>query len=195
MSNTIDYYNKNADAFAKETQLLDFHETQDKFLSYLKVKDQILDFGCGAGRDTKYFLDHGYDVEAIDGSAKLCKIASQYTGIKVKHMYFEELDEINKYDGIWACSSILHLHKDDLVDVLKKMMKALKPNGIIYTSFKYGDFTGERHGRYFINFTQESFHSLLEQVDGLTIIEEWLTGDVRDDRKERWLNVLLKRAK
>lgn len=195
MSNTIDYYNKNADAFAKETQLLDFHETQDKFLSYLKVKDLILDFGCGAGRDTKYFLDHGYHVEAIDGSAELCKIASQYTGIKVKHMYFEELDEINKYDGIWACSSILHLHKDDLVDVLKKMMKALKPNGIIYTSFKYGDFTGERHGRYFINFTQESFHSLLDQVDGLTIIEEWITGDVRDDRKERWLNVLLKGAK
>lgn len=195
MSNTIDYYNKNADAFAKETQSLDFSVTQEKFLSYLKEGDLILDFGCGAGRDTKYFLDHGYRVEAMDGSDALCKIASRYTGIEVKHMYFEELEESRKYDGIWACSSILHLPYDTLVEVLKKMQKALKPSGIIYTSFKYGDFAGERHGRYFMNFTQASFASLLSQVGGLTVIEEWITGDVRHDREdERWLNVLLRRS-
>jgi 2-polyprenyl-3-methyl-5-hydroxy-6-metoxy-1,4-benzoquinol methylase len=195
MSNTIDYYNKNADAFAKDTQLLDFRVTQEKFLSYLKEGDLILDFGCGAGRDTKYFLDHGYRVEAMDGSEALCKIASRYTGIEVKQKYFEELDENKKYDGIWACSSILHLPYDALVEVLKKMQKALKPSGVIYTSFKYGDFTGERHGRYFTNLTEASFASLLSQVGGLTVIEEWITGDVRHDREdERWLNVLLRRS-
>lgn len=195
MSNTIDYYNKNADAFAKDTQLLDFRVTQEKFLSYLKEGDLILDFGCGAGRDTKYFLDHGYRVEAMDGSEALCKIASRYTGIEVKQKYFEELDENKKYDGIWACSSILHLPYDTLVEVLKKMQKALKPSGIIYTSFKYGDFAGERHGRYFTNLTEASFASLLSQVGGLTVIEEWITGDVRHDREdERWLNVLLRRS-
>lgn len=195
MSNTIDYYNKNADAFAKDTQLLDFRVTQEKFLSYLKAGDLILDFGCGAGRDTKYFLDHGYQVEAMDGSEALCKIASRYTGIEVKQKYFEELDENKKYDGIWACSSILHLPYDALVEVLKKMQKALKPFGVIYTSFKYGDFTGERHGRYFTNLTEASFASLLSQVGGLTVIEEWITGDVRHDREdERWLNVLLRRS-
>lgn len=55
-------------------------------------------------------------------------------------MYFNELSIVNKYDGIWACSSILHLSLDDLVDVFKRMSKALKDEGIIYTSFKYGDF-------------------------------------------------------
>lgn len=195
MSNTIDYYNKNADAFAKDTQLLDFRVTQEKFLSYLKAGDLILDFGCGAGRDTKYFLDHGYRVEAMDGSEALCKIASRYTGIEVKQKYFEELDENKKYDGIWACSSILHLPYDALVEVLKKMQKALKPSGVIYTSFKYGDSAGERHGRYFTNLTEASFASLLSQVGGLTVIEEWITGDVRHDREdERWLNVLLRRS-
>ncbi len=83
----------------------------------------------------------------------------------VKHMYFEELDEVNKYDGIWACSSILHLSQDALADVLKKMRRALKDDGIVYTSFKYGDFTGERHGRYFINFTEESWIHTCGRMD------------------------------
>ena len=192
MSKTIDYYNENAKSFAKETQNLDFSATQNKFLSYLNEWSLVLDFSCGAGRDTKYFLDHGYQVEAIDGSQELCTIARKYTGISVKHMYFEELDEVNKYDGIWACSSILHLSQDALVDVLKKMRRALKDDGIVYTSFKYGDFVGERHGRYFINFTEESFAQLLTKAGGFTLVEEWITGDVRHDRaSEQWLNVIL----
>lgn len=106
-------------------------------------------------------------------------------------MYFEELDDVNKYDGIWACSSILHLQEEALVDVLKKMRRALKPHGMIYTSFKNGDFVGGHHGQYFTNFTKESFAQLLEKVDGFTLVEEWITGDVRHDRiSGQWLNVI-----
>lgn len=111
---TLDYYNQNATMFAVGTACVDFRQTQDKFLHNLKAGDTILDFGCGAGRDTKYFLEHGYQVDAIDGSKELCKIASEYTGITVKQMLFQELNETEKYDGIWACSSILHLSKEEL---------------------------------------------------------------------------------
>lgn len=104
----------------------------------------ILDFGCGAGRDTKYFLDQGYLVEAIDGSEQLCQIASKHTGIKVRQMLFQELKVNEKYDGIWACASILHLPKKELKEVFKKMLTALKPGGRIYTSFKYGEYEGEQ---------------------------------------------------
>ena len=76
-------------------------------------------------------------------------------------MYFNELSIVNKYDGIWACSSILHLSLDDLVDVFKRMSKALKDEGIIYTSFKYGDFSGERNGRFFTDMTEDSFAILI----------------------------------
>ena len=58
-----------------------------------------------------------------------------------------------KYDGIWACASILHLPKKELKEVFKKMLTALKPGGRIYTSFKYGEYEGERNGRYFTDFT------------------------------------------
>ena len=72
-------------------------------------KGIILDFGCGSGRDTKAFLDAGFRVDATDGSAELCALASSYTGIRVRQMLFNELDAVDQYDGIWACASILHL--------------------------------------------------------------------------------------
>lgn len=193
-STTLNYYNQNADSFIQGTVSVDFSQVQDKFLERLNVGDCILDFGCGSGRDTKYFLKKGMVVDAIDGSVNLCKLASEYTGIKVQNILFQELDEQEKYDGIWACASILHLPKEELSVVLDKMIAALKKNGIIYTSFKYGDFEGERNGRYFIDFTVESFKEFIENVADVEIVEYWITGDVRQGRgEERWLNIILQK--
>lgn len=194
MSKTIDYYNSNYESFINDTLSIDFSLIQDTFLSYLFPKAYILDFGCGSGRDTKYFLSKGYIVDAIDGSSSLCKVASLYTGIEVKEMLFENLEEREKYDGIWACSSILHLHKEKLVSVIKKMSQATKKNGIIYISFKYGDFEGERNGRYFTDMTENSIEELLVNFPELSILKEWITVDVRPNRgNERWLNIILRK--
>lgn len=94
--------------FSDSTQSLDFASVQDKFLSFLQPQAHILDFGCGPGRDTKYFLSHGCSTDAIDGSEEFCRIASEYAGIPVKQMLFQEMNASEEYDGIWACSSILH---------------------------------------------------------------------------------------
>lgn len=192
--NTIDYYNTNANSFVSSTLSVDFSQTQDKFLHLLPPASSILDFGCGSGRDTKYFLDAGMQVNATDGSEELCRLASEYTGIPVRQMLFEDLDAKAQYDGIWACSSILHLPEDVLKDVLKKMIVALKEQGIIYTSFKYGTFEGERNGRFFTDFTEETFQEFVSDVDGIKIEESWITGDVRPGRgDERWLNLILRK--
>ena len=194
MNHTLDYYNKNAQQFSKETISVDFTKTQDRFLNYLTDKGYILDFGCGSGRDTKYFLDKGFQVKAVDGSKELCRLAAEYTGIKVGQMLFEDLDEKEIYDGIWACSSILHLPKNELKTVFEKMLTALKENGWIYTSFKYGTFSGERNERHFTDFTEKSFLKFAQNIERLDIVEHWLTGDVRPGRgDERWLNLLLQK--
>lgn len=191
---TIDYYNENAKDFVQGTISVDFTKVQHKFIDKLEKDDYILDFGCGSGRDTKYFIDNGFKVDAIDGSEELCKLASDYTGINVKHMYFQQLSDIDKYNGIWACSSILHLKYKELVRVIEKMNLALKQNGIIYTSFKYGDFEGERNGRYFTDMTEISFKKLVENIKDLKIEEYWITSDVRPGRgEEKWLNLILRK--
>ena len=194
MDPTIDYYNLNAENFIQSTQNVDMHLAQDKFLHLLNEGAAILDFGCGSGRDTRYFLDKGYQVTATDGSAELCRLASAFTGIEVKEMLFGELDEIDTYDGIWACSAILHLPKKELLSVIRKMCDALKSTGVIYTSFKYSDFEGVRNGRYFTDFTEDSFKEFIAEIPELTIEEYWITGDVRPERgDERWLNLILRK--
>lgn len=192
---TLDYYNSNAADFSETTKNVDFSEVQQIFINHLSPDASILDFGCGSGRDTKYFRDHGFHVTATDGSEAICKIAFDYTGIPVKKMLFEELDDRNQYDGIWACASILHLSKEELSDIFQKMHRALKENGIIYTSFKYGTFEGERNGRYFTDFTEEMFVAFIKRISELKIEKMWITGDVREGRgDERWLNILLRKT-
>lgn len=194
-TSTIDYYNRNYDTFVESTRDVDFSEIQNTFMDMLPNKAEILDFGCGSGRDTKCFLDQGYQVEAIDGSVELCRLASEYTGIEVRDMLFQELDVQEKYDGIWACASILHLSRTELFDVLERMSQALKKNGIIYTSFKYGDFEGLRNGRYFTDFTEETFAVLISGIPSLSVEKQWITGDSRTGREnEKWLNVILKKV-
>ncbi len=193
-NDTISYYNNNALSFVENTKLVQMDTAWERFTRLLKPGDYILDFGCGSGRDTKFFLEHGYKVDAIDGSIELCRIASDFTGIKVRNEVFTDLSEVEKYDGVWACSSILHLNYDDLCVVIRKIHSALKNNGIFYTSFKYGSFSGERNGRYFTDFTEENFKSFLEGIGGFDIVELWITNDVRKGRSsERWLNLIMQK--
>ncbi len=195
MDRTIDYYENNADVFAEGTQDVNFADVQNRFLNYLPDGGYILDFGCGSGRDTKYFLEKGYKADATDGSEKLCEIAGRNTGIEVRHMLFSDLSEDAKYDGIWACSSILHLPKEELKPVFDKMIKAVKPGGYIYTSFKYGEFEGYRKDRYFTDFTTDSFHDFINKFPEIAVTEEWISADVRPERgDEKWLNVILRKT-
>ena len=194
MSDTLHYYNQNAQAFVKSTRDVDFYKTQIRFLDRLLPHSYILDFGCGSGRDTRYFLSQGYLVDAVDGSKEICKLASAYTGIQIQQMLFQELAAENLYDGIWACSSILHLPYQELKMVLIKMANALKADGIVYTSFKYGNFEGERNGRYFTDMTEDTFAPVLQGIGNLSIEEQWVTKDVRPERgNEKWLNLILRK--
>ena len=195
MDNTLDYYNINAKKFVKETVNIDFSETQKRFLDKLDNGDLILDFGCGSGRDTKYFLSKGLNVEAIDSSKEICKLASEYTGIKVKQMRFQDLEEVNRYNGIWACASILHLSKEELLSVINKMIIALKDNGVIYISFKNSEFEGIRNGRYFIDFTAEKFSEFIKDINNICIEDTWITLDLRPGKEnEKWLNLILRKT-
>lgn len=194
MNQTLDYYDQNAQAFYENTRDVDVASVQQLFADRLPKGAKILDFGCGSGRDTIWFLSQGFDVDAIDGSEELCRLASAAAGIPVKQMYFQDLDAVDAYDGIWACASILHVSKAELPQILQKMTRALKANGLIYTSFKYGDGEGVRNGRYFSDFTEETAKVLISEIEGLQIEKMWTSSDRRPGREnEQWLNILLRK--
>ena len=153
MSETINYYDKNVNVFFETTVNADMSEQYNFFEKYLYKGAALLDCGCGSGRDTKYFLEKGYDVIAIDGSKELCMKASKLTGIDIKHMFFQDINFDKRFDGIWACASLLHLSKEDLIEVINKLKLAMTSRGVLYISFKYGEFCGIRNGRYFFDLT------------------------------------------
>ena len=193
INKTLTYYNTNAHRFTSDTLNVEFSNIQDSFLAQLPPGALILDFGCGSGRDSRYFLQKGYRVEACDGSEEMVKASTRNAGIPVKKMLFSELNEENRYDGIFACASILHVPSKELPDILTRMKRAVKPGGILYISFKYGTFEGIRNGRYFTDQTEESLQVILDKVGGLEIIRTGITGDARPGREdEKWLNVLLR---
>lgn len=196
MNTTIAYYNKNATSFTTDTLTADMTFLQDKFISYLPANSFVLDFGCGSGRDTKYFLSKNLKVKAIDGSEKMCEIAHKNTGIEIEHMVFSDFEcANNSFDGIWACASILHLKLAELKIVLRKLQFALKSNGILYASFKYGENDRIVDGRFFTDMTEKRFSQFLNSFkNNYRIIETLVTPDVRKNREnEKWLNVFLRK--
>ena len=185
---TIRYYDEHAEEFVAGTENADMRECRERFLRYMKPGQKILDAGCGSGRDVIAFRKAGYDVDAFDASAEICRIASEKTGTYVKQLRFEELDGEAEYDGIWACAALLHVSPADLPDVLRRLHRLLKPEGVLYASFKYGLGEREKDGRYFTDLTEEACRELLSET-GFSIRELFVTQDVRKGREgERWVN-------
>lgn len=190
----MNYYDENAQEFFDDTVNADMSSHQEKFLKLIPENGHILDAGCGSGRDGKMFKDFGYEVTAIDGSVEMCKIAREYSGINVKHMQFQEINFNNEFDGIWASASLLHVPSSELDLVLNKLRKSLKADGIFYASFKYGNFEGNRNGRYFNDLTESTATEIFKRND-YNVIETWITSDSRKDREdEKWTNILVKKS-
>ena len=190
---TIVYYNENAAEFCRDTKNVDMSFCRDKFINLLKTGAKILDVGCGSGRDAKAFLDMGYQVTAIDASEQICREAEQLLGQTVVCMDFQSIDFRQKFDGIWACASLLHVPKQEMNEVLQKLRIALKEEGVLYASFKYGN--GERisRGRFFNDYNEDLLKELIEHCH-FKIIEIFITQDVREGRNaERWVNVLARK--
>lgn len=193
MKNTLDYYEINALGFFESTFKVDMESLYQPFLRYLPDHAFILDLGCGSGRDTLAFKNKGYQVAATDYSKPLVDKASQLTGIDVRFESFYELSEKNQYDGIWACASLLHCERKLLPEVLEKILKALKVDGICYMSFKYGAGDRYKDGRQFTDMDESQTQSLLKKFDNILLLQQWITIDKRPDYHEDWLNILFQK--
>lgn len=190
--NTLDYYNKNSEEYFNSTLNVDMTNTYKPFLKLVPKDGKILDLGCGSGRDSMNFIKLGYEVTAVDGSKELAKKASALLGKEVIASTFEELELKEKFHGIWACASLLHIKREDLKTVLNNLYNNLDDNGVFYMSFKYGEkeYVDDKN-RYFNCFTDESIISFINENTKYNILGLYITEDKLGRVNEvKWVNLI-----
>lgn len=188
---TLSWYRDNAIQYAEETRNSLVLDALWEFLSRMKEGGTILDYGSGSGRDSAYFLDKGFSVDSLDGSAEMKAQAERLFGIKVKLSSFLSLEEKEKYDGIWAQASILHLEEHDLRAALTLIERALKRDGVFYSSFRKGEEDGYENGRWYTNMTERRFLSFLPA--SLYVEKIWESQDVRPGVNRTWLSIICRK--
>lgn len=236
--NTLLYYEQNVEEYAEEFDGFDFGEIYSNFENMVKKSKckghppyiSILDAGCGTGRDTVKFIERGYQVTAFDASpamVKECtkkiddlkkrgdtKIDDIANSSECLEMTFDEVNFRNEFNGVWASASFLHVPHYRLESTINKLIKALKIGGVIYFSLKYGKGPIELGNRQFYYYKAYMIKKILRKIEGLKIIEIWLTNNKAEEVKrpwyiigwrldwlwrytkgEHWLNVMLKKEK
>ena len=193
MMDNARYYDTHARSYINGTVDADLSSLYDRFLPHLSPGSTILDAGCGSGRDLKYFSSLGYRCTGFDASAEMVKAAVAYSGCPVYQGTFETFDVTQAYDAIWACASLLHVQRNDMKDVFRRLSEGLTDQGILYCSFKDGaDFT--KDGRSFTCFTLESFSAFITEETSFSVLEQFVSEDVRPGRKtEYWINAILQK--
>lgn len=192
---SIDYYNRYAVPYYEETVDVDMTEVIEPFMELLPENAEVLDLGCGSGRDTIVLEERGFYVTPMDGSEEMCKLAEINTDQEVLQMTYDEMEFDDVFDGIWACAALVHLTDDEMREIMKKLIQALKADGILYFSVHKGDRDGIYNGRYFRDYTRKELSDLMEEFPGLELINMWTTQDARSGKSDgQWLNVLAKKS-
>ena len=189
---TKTYYNENATKYIEDTVDIDMGELYEPFLSEIPAKSEILDIGFGSGRDIIYFSKK-HSVTGIDTSEAFVENIKSKIDADILLLNVLDMSFTNKFDGIWACASLLHLKKDELSKAFIKCYLALKQKGFMYASFKEGSFEGVQNGRYFTYVSSKILAEILRDT-GFFIKNITYTFDKRPNRQEKWINLYLSKG-
>jgi 2-polyprenyl-3-methyl-5-hydroxy-6-metoxy-1,4-benzoquinol methylase len=152
---TVGHYNSVADDFRAGTRDHDVSQNIAALLRHIEgdAPLQILDFGCGPGRDLKTFTAMGHVAVGLDGTERFTEMARADTGCEVWQQNFLELNlPAERFDGIFANAVLFHVPRQELPRVLRELHATLKPNGVLFSSNPRGEnqegWNGSRYGSY-----------------------------------------------
>ena len=168
----------------------------DIFMKMMERDGKVLDLGCGTGTASRELLKNGFAPFPIDASLEMIKVAEALLEIKPRQISFDEIDEHDFYDAIWANFSLLHIKKNKFSDILKQLFLALKEEGILFFSLKRG--VGERRdklGRFYSYYEKSEVEKILENANFQTKnysegVSIGLAGD-----KESWMGFFCEKIK
>lgn len=194
---TLGNYNDVAEGFREGTR---DHDVSQNIAALLRTVQgttpfQILDFGCGPGRDLRTFTALGHVAVGLDGSQRFAEMARADSGCEVLQQNFLELDlPSEQFDGIFANASLFHVPRQELPRVLGQLCAALKPGGVLFSSNPRGHnqegWKGERYGAFH---DLESWRALLTAA-GLVEVEHYYRPEGLPRDQQPWLASVWRRV-
>lgn len=188
---TLDVYDARVEEYRDMVKAHSNDPMLSRFIAAVKPGGTVLDFGCGPGVASGVFKDHGFEVDAMDGSKEMVRFANEAFDVGARVVLFEEFSELEHYDGIWANFSLLHAPEEDFPHLLETLHTALRSDGVLQLGMKLGSGSHrDSLGRFYAYYSEE------ELTDHLTVTGfevEWakpgkgggLSGNV-----EPWLQLL-----
>ena len=150
---TLAHYNARAEAYWDGTRDHDVSQNIAALLQHVEAAPplELLDFGCGPGRDLRTFKSLGHHATGLEGSAQLAALARAHSGCEVLEQNFLDLRlPSSRFDGVFANASLFHVPSQALPQVLRALHQALKPSGVLFSSNPRGDdqegWNGDRYG-------------------------------------------------
>ncbi|GFM63866.1 methyltransferase [Pseudomonas cichorii] len=187
---TVGHYNQVAEDFRESTRDHDVSQNIAALLRHIQGPTpwQILDFGCGPGRDLKTLSAMGHVAVGLDGSEQFARMAREDSGCEVLHQNFLELDlPVARFDGIFANAVLFHIPKQELPRVLRQLHATLKPDGVLFSSNPRGQnqegWKGERYGSYH---DLEAWRELLTEA-GFVELEHYYRPAGLPREQQPWL--------
>ncbi len=188
---TISVYDEQA---ARYADLTDEANTEDpqltRFIQAVPKVGKVLDLGCGPGASSVIMAQAGLEVEAMDASAEMVRLASAHPGVSACQAAFSDLKDEDVYDGIWANFSLLHAKRADFPNHLAAIHRALKPKGVFYIAMKLGQGEGpDRLGRFYSYYSEEDLKTYLQEA-GFTVTARRLgSGTGLDGSVSDWIGL------
>jgi SAM-dependent methyltransferase len=188
---TSSFYDTNAREYFERTVSANLTHLYDRFLPTVRKGGRILDAGCGSGRDLRVFAERGFKPFGIDSSANLVRLAHVYSRVECEVTRLQDVAFVGEFDAVWACASLLHLRKHELLDALVRLKRALVQGGVFFASVQVGN--GERpasDGRFYAYYSVNEFVREVETA-GLVVADAWTSEDSLPRRPTvNWVNVL-----
>lgn len=189
-SETTDFYEREAESYVAATVGLDMSADYGRFLPRVRPGGLILDAGSGSGRDTLAFLERGFRVLAFDASPAVAALSSRLTGQSTSIRTFSDIDERERFDGVWASASLLHVCRPELDGAWDRLVRSLAAGGTIYASFKLGE--GEAlgaDGRRFHLLSERQMSTMVER-HSLVDVDVAISVSVAGRPGDTWLSVV-----